>query len=261
MNGPDILLTNDDGIHSAGLHALDDALSDIGSVTVVAPAKDQSAVGRTLSSSVAYERHERGYVVDGTPADCVVAGLRSLVPESDLVVAGCNTGANLGTAVLGRSGTVSAAVEAAFLDVPSMAVSMYVPPEQFADGKPDLSTDDYAEAVRATTHLVGRAPDNGVFERVDLLNVNAPTPERRSGEMVLTRPCEEYRMDSERNGERIDLLDRSWDLMADGRLRGEAGTDREAIVDGTVSVTPLSVPTDAHPATDLDGLVEDFAVR
>ena len=117
-----VLLTNDDGIDETGLRALHEALSGVAEVTVVAPADDQSAVGRSLSSRVAVDRRETGYAVHGTPADCVVAGLQSLAPDVDLVVSGCNRGANLGQYTLGRSGTVSAAVEAAFFECPAIAV-------------------------------------------------------------------------------------------------------------------------------------------
>jgi 5'-nucleotidase len=110
MDEPSILLTNDDGIESAGLRALYDVLTGVGDVTVVAPAEDQSAVGRSLSHDVTVREHDLGYAIEGTPADCSVAGLGSLAPDTDIVVAGCNQGANLGSYVLGRSGTVSAAV-------------------------------------------------------------------------------------------------------------------------------------------------------
>jgi len=86
----EILLTNDDGIDSTGIRALYDALSEHANVTVVAPADDRSACGRSLSHEVEVDDHELGYAVYGTPADCVVAGLAELGPFPDLVVAGCN---------------------------------------------------------------------------------------------------------------------------------------------------------------------------
>lgn len=122
-----VLLTNDDGIDAVGLRALYDGLSADYDVVTVAPTGDRSSAGRALSDGVDIADHELGYAVDGTPVDCVVAGLDALVPDADVVVAGCNKGANLGAYTLGRSGTVSAAVEAAFFDVPAVATSMYVP--------------------------------------------------------------------------------------------------------------------------------------
>lgn len=239
MDGPDILLTNDDGIEAAGLRALYERLSDVGRVTVAAPADDQSAVGRTRSPSVSVREHELGYVLEGTPVDCVVAGLHSLVPETDLVVAGCNCGANLGEAVLGRSGTVSAAVESTFLGTPAIAISMYVPGPMFADEGPDLDRATYAEAARAGAYLADRV-DEAVFDRTDYLNVNAPVAARATGEMALTRPSTTYRIEAEREGDTVSISNPIWNLMATGEITDPPGTDRRTVLDGQVSVSPLS---------------------
>lgn len=247
MDDPAILLTNDDGFDATGIRVLRDALSSIGSVTVVAPAEDQSAVGRTRSESVTIEEYEGAYIVDGTPVDCVIAGLHSLAPETDLVVAGCNQGANLGSAVLGRSGTVSAAVEAAFFDVPAIAVSMYITEDLFDDGNPDLAPSRYAAAVDAATYLVEHASETGVFEHADYLNVNAPLASRSTGEMVVTRPADRYRMNADRDGDTITLYDSIWEAMDAGWTDDPPGTDRHAILEGDISVSPLSAPhTTAH---------------
>lgn len=259
MDGPDILLTNDDGIEAAGLRALRDALSAVGDVTVVAPVDDQSAVGRALSASVGVRDHELGYEIDGTPADCVVAGLEVIAPETDLVVAGCNRGANLGAYNLGRSGTVSAAVEATFFDVPAIAASMYVPVgENMAYEDVDVGAESYAEAKRATRYLADHALDAGVFDQADYLNVNAPVDREATGEMVVTRPSRVQEMSAVHEGDSIELVDRIWGLMADGDIPDPEGTDRRAIVDGNVSVSPLTAPhtTERHEA--LDGLAEAY---
>jgi len=253
MAGPRILLTNDDGIDATGFRALYDALSDVGEVTAVAPASDQSAVGRQLSRSVSVSEHELGYEVRGTPADCVIAGLEVLVPESDLVISGCNRGANLGAYVLGRSGTVSAAVESTFFDVPAIAVSLYVPMgRDVTFGGVEVDYDSYAEATRAARHLAERAYGAGVFERADYLNVNAPPAEWGTAEMAVTEPSTVYRMRAHHEGDRIDLEDEIWALMAEGDVPDEPGTDRHAVVDGTVSVSPLTAPhtTERHEALD-----------
>jgi 5'-nucleotidase len=248
-----ILLTNDDGIESTGLGVLADALADHAEVTVVAPAEDQSAVGRTLSSRVVVEEHELGYAVRGTPADCVVAGLGSLCEDIDLVVSGCNQGANLGEYTLGRSGTISAAVEATFFDVPAIAVSLYIPGGDIDFREYAASEAEYEEAVRATTHLVGNALGNGIFERADYLNVNAPIPAATDGEraaMEITRPSAVYEMTAVRGEGDLTLRDRIWQRMADGEIPDPAGSDRRAVFEGRVSVSPLTAPhtTEAHDA-------------
>ena len=121
-----ILVTNDDGIHAQGLSALAQALESLGEVFVVAPDREQSAVGHalTLHRPLRVDQvGERRYAVNGTPSDCVNLGVLGLLPEPPvLVVSGINHGSNLGDDVT-YSGTVSAAMEGTLLGVPSMAVS------------------------------------------------------------------------------------------------------------------------------------------
>jgi len=257
----DVLLTNDDGIDADGLHALYDALAALDGVfvTVVAPATDQSAVGRAMSHEVDVSTHELGYVVEGTPTDCVVAAVGAMGLSPDIVVSGCNRGANLGEYVLGRSGTVSAAVEAAFFDIPSIAVSLYVPVAEdidFSDYEPDGGA--YVEAARATQYLVEHAVDAGVFEQADYLNVNCPVPDGDPTPMEVTRPSHAYDMDAKREGDTVHIRDRIWKRMAEGDIPDSEGTDRRAVVDGRISVSPLTAPhtTEHHEA--LDGLVAGF---
>lgn len=259
MDNPDILLTNDDGIDATGLHALRERLAPLGSVTVVAPADDQSAVGRTRSGSVTVRDHEFGYVVEGTPVDCVLAGLHSLCPAVDLVVAGCNRGANLGSAVLGRSGTVSAAVEAAFLGVPAMAASMYIPAGQYDNGEADLDRTAYASAADATAYLVERAGEIAVFDRADYLNINAPIAPRSTGEMVVTRPSDVYRMTATRDGETVTIDNPIWEVMETGSTDDPPGTDRHAVIENRISVSPLSAPHTTADDLDLAGLAETYS--
>src|SRR5262245_40274644 len=121
-----ILVTNDDGIHAPGLGALADALAPLGEVYVVAPDREQSAVGHalTLHRPLRVDRlGERRFAVNGTPSDCVNLGVLGPLPEPPVLVAsGINHGSNLGDDVT-YSGTVSAAMEGTLLGVPSMAVS------------------------------------------------------------------------------------------------------------------------------------------
>src|SRR6187549_1712422 len=135
-----ILLTNDDGIMAPGIVALYRELVTIGEVSVIAPEQVQSATGHgitlttpLLTSSVTVENGFTGIAVDGRPADCVKLAVAKLLPRTpDLVISGMNSGANVGINVI-YSGTVAAAIEAAFLGLPSIAVSLYL--------KGDVSTD------------------------------------------------------------------------------------------------------------------------
>jgi len=256
-----ILLTNDDGIDSPGFRALYDALSEVADVTAVAPATDQSAVGRaiSLSGGIAVEDHELGYAVDGTPSDCVIAGLEELVPGTDVLVSGCNKGANLGAYVLGRSGTVSAAVEAAFLGVPAIATSMYVPIEEdVAFHEFETAPEDYAEAASATRYLAEHALDVGVFDHADYLNVNAPMHAGEPAEMEITRPSQVYDHDAVHEDGQVRLVDRMWEQMASGEVPDPEGTDRRAVVEGRVSVSPLTAPHTTRHHEALDALAETY---
>jgi len=256
----EIVLTNDDGIDSLGLSALYESLSELASVTVVAPAGDRSAVGRSISSEVDVVDHELGYAVEGTPADCVVAALGELGPVGgpDLVVSGCNRGANLGEYSLGRSGTIGAAVEAAFAGVPAIATSLYVPVEAGPFEEVDLGSETYVEASRATRYLVAHALEGELFEHVDYLNVNAPVSGEEPAPIELTRPSPRYEMDATADGERITLINRIWERMSPETLPDPAGTDRRAVVEGRVSVTPLSIPQATVDDEGLGRLVDGY---
>ena len=256
----EVLLTNDDGISATGIRALYESLSTLADVTVVAPRRDQSAVGRQLSGRVTVEEHDLGYVVEGTPTDCVIAGVQALSLAPDLVVAGCNRGANLGHYVLGRSGTVSAAVEAAFLGLPSMAVSLYFPGTDVAYEGFDPDVEDFAEAARAARYLADHAFGAGVFEDADYLNVNAPLPpEEGHADMETTRPSHVYDMDAEDETDGgVRIVDRVWERMATGELADPEGSDRRAVVEGRVSVSPLTAPHTTRHHEALDALAEAY---
>ena len=126
-NPPLILVTNDDGVHAPGIRALAQALAKIGEVHVVAPDREVSACGQslTLKHPLRAEQIEpKVWSVDGTPADCVNLALVKLLPRRpELVVSGINRGANLGEDIF-YSGTVGGAREGTFFGVPSIAMSL-----------------------------------------------------------------------------------------------------------------------------------------
>src|SRR5204863_6752061 len=127
-----ILLTNDDGVYAPGMRAMRKELQKLGEVTVVAPVGEQSAVGHSITLLTPLITQEVldenqtpiGWAVEGRPADCVKLALLELLPAPpDLVVSGLNAGSNAGINVL-YSGTVAAAIEAAFFQRTSIAVSL-----------------------------------------------------------------------------------------------------------------------------------------
>ena len=160
-----ILVTNDDGVHAPGLAALASALDELGDVYVVAPDREQSAVGHALTlhrplrvTSVG----ERRFSVNGTPSDCVNLAVLGLLPERPvLVAAGINHGSNLGDDVT-YSGTVSAAMEGTLLGVPSIAVSQ---------SDPETGSLEGAQAVAKL--VASRVLVEGLPSKT-LLNVNVP---------------------------------------------------------------------------------------
>jgi len=133
-----IMVTNDDGIHASGIRALAEAMAELGTVTVVAPDRERSAAGHSLtlhSPLRIFELHKGWYAVDGTPTDCVNMGIHNMLPLiPDLVVSGINHGANLGDDVT-YSGTVAAAMEANLMGIPAIAFSLatHDPSDHFVD--------------------------------------------------------------------------------------------------------------------------------
>ncbi len=169
MNKPEILITNDDGIHAPGIYALWEAMSQIGNVNVVAPNTEKSAVGHAITIMdpiriQAITRHGgfSGYSVNGTPADCVKVGIHSIMKKKpDLVVSGINMGANIGTNIM-YSGTVSAANLGTMMEIPSIAYSL----DAIRDG-------DFSASKPITQCVAKKVISNGL-PKGTLLNVNIP---------------------------------------------------------------------------------------
>src|SRR5437870_9603751 len=161
-----ILVTNDDGYRSGGLRALAEALAPLGEVTIVTPVEEASAIGHalTLRRPLRLETiAERVFAVDGTPTDCVNLAITHVLRGlPDLVVSGINKGWNLGDDVT-YSGTVAAALEAALLGVPSIAVSL-----RQTRGDYDFSHAAHAAATFAEAILRRPLPPR------TFLNINVP---------------------------------------------------------------------------------------
>ncbi len=165
-----ILVSNDDGIHAPGLHALVEAVTGLGEIMVVAPEREQSAASHALSLHRPLRiREVKGNwhsVDDGTPADCVYVAVNHLCKgkRPDLVVSGINHGPNLADDVI-YSGTVAAAMEGAILGVPSIAFSLV-----------SRKTFDFTHAAKFARELVRAALSAQLPKRM-LLNVNVPSGE------------------------------------------------------------------------------------
>ena len=234
---PVILVSNDDGVHAPGISALASALETAGEVWVVAPDRERSAVGHALTLHrplTADQLGPRRFAVNGTPSDCVNLALLGLLPvRPQLVVSGVNAGSNMGDDVT-YSGTVSAALEAALLGVPGLAVSL-VQPTGPASYRPA------ARAAAELTRLLLRDPARGVT----LLNVNVPPGQPRG--VKLTRLSR--RLYSEKVVERHDPRGRRYFWIGVGPPAWEGGedTDYAAVHAGYVSVTPLLLDLTDYP--------------
>ncbi|MGH2620513.1 MAG: 5'/3'-nucleotidase SurE [Anaerolineales bacterium] len=183
---PQILLTNDDGIGSAGLWAAAEALAELGFVTVAAPREQHSGAGRSMphaSDGVLREEqvtiHGKTwtvYAVGGSPAQTVQHAILELMPRRpDLVVAGINHGENLTTSIT-ISGTVGAALEAAAFGVPALAVSLEMPKEK-QRGESDA---DFSAAAHYTARFGRLLLEADGLPDVDVLKIDVPsdaTPE------------------------------------------------------------------------------------
>jgi 5'-nucleotidase len=164
-----ILVSNDDGIDSPGISALVKSLKEIADITVVAPQNEQSAVGHAITMKIPlrvtpYFKNGDffGYAVDGTPADCVKMGIRNIMKEPpDLVISGINNGSNTAINII-YSGTVSAAREAAIMEVPSAAISVT-----------NHATKNFSFAAKLAKMLALKMMNNKIALGT-MLNVNVP---------------------------------------------------------------------------------------
>ena len=231
-----LLVTNDDGVHAAGLAALAEALDSLGDVWVIAPEREQSACGHALTMHLPLRPHrlgERRFALNGTPSDCVNLGVLGFLPERPaLIASGINHGSNLGDDVT-YSGTVSAAMEGTLLGVPSIAVSLL-------DG-----LDDFTAAARVARLVAMRTLVEGLPPKT-LLNVNVPAGGPRG--LRFTRLG--HRVYSDKIVEHVDPRGRTHYWIGTGDPTWEAleGTDMGAIHDGYVAVTPLHLDLTNHRA-------------
>lgn len=226
---PKILVTNDDGIHSAGIIKLAEALEEVGDVTVVAPAHEMSAASHslTLMRPLRIEKiDDRHYSVDGTPTDCVTLAMNKILKDDlpHLVVSGINKGGNLGDDV-SYSGTVAGALEAAIYGLPGIAVSLV----QRVDF-------DFSHSAGLAAQLARRVLNDGL-PRGTLLNVNVPPGPIRG--MRVTRQGTKIIRPNIIEG--TDPRQRKYYWIGEESLtwNEEKGTDYEALRHGLVSITPL----------------------
>ena len=233
-----ILVTNDDGYRSDGIHLLADALGPLGDVTIVAPFEEASAIGHalTLRHPLRLDRiADRVFAVDGTPTDCVnIAITQVLKGLPDLVVSGINKGWNLGDDVT-YSGTVAGALEAALLGIPGIAVSL-----RATSGDYDFGPSAHVAATMA--EAIWRRP----LPPRTFLNINMPRG-RPKGYRVTVQAKRNHITSV---AERHDPKGRAYYWVEEGQDEWQPHdrSDYQAVRDGYVSLTPLHPDLTAHHA-------------
>lgn len=230
------LLTNDDGIYAKGLSALYQELSKDADCLIVAPEVEQSAVGHAITIFRPLMVREAkkngnflGYAVTGTPADCVMIGIRELSEKPvDLVISGINLGANVGINVI-YSGTVSAATEGAIMGVPSIAVSL--------DTRRDA---DFTFAARFARKMAQFMVKNNPLKNISLnINIPALSEDEIKGIVVTKQGRARFIENFER---RVDPRDNVYYWLAgETKISDEEEINSDAYVlsKGMISITPI----------------------
>jgi 5'-nucleotidase len=235
-----ILVTNDDGYRSEGIHALAEALKAIGEPVIVAPMTEASAIGHalTLRHPLRLEHVSPNvYGVDGTPTDCVnIAVTQVFRGLPDLVVSGINKGWNLGDDVT-YSGTVAGALEAALLGIPAIAVSL----------RQTRADYDFAHAARAAALMAAAILRRPLPART-FLNINVPKGEPKGYRATVQAKRNHITSVAERH----DPKGRPYYWIEEGQNDWEPHdrSDYQAVRDGYVSITPLQPDLTAHHALD-----------
>ena len=229
-----VLVTNDDGYLAAGLHVLAAAAGALGDVSVVAPDREQSATSHSLTLHHPLRARpvpNGGWMVDGTPTDCVIVAVSELLQgRPDVVLSGINHGPNMGEDVF-YSGTVSAAMEATVLGIPAIAFSY--------TGEAFDQLDGWEEPVR---RLLLSMLDEESFPANTLLSVNLPAvpPAEVKGVRVTSLGRRRY---SDSITRALDPSGREYFWIGGGvsKWSGANDSDFRAVQEGMVSVTPLQL--------------------
>jgi len=240
-NRPHILITNDDGIHSEGIQALEQAMTEIGEVYVIAPESEMSGASHSLTLARPLrirQIDDRHWTVDGTPTDCVTLALNRILANGtrpDICVSGINHGANLGDDAT-YSGTVAGAMEATILGVPGLAFSLVA-----------TRSHDFTESARVAMEVTRKALADGSPDWT-LLNVNVPKGVTK-GIRITKQGFKEARPVI---SEHIDPRGKPYYWIGEVRegFRAEGGTDFEAVDEGYVSVTPMRSDLTNHAALE-----------
>lgn len=247
MDKPLILITNDDGISAKGIRSLVEAAEEFGEIIIIAPDKPQSGMGHAititnplrLQPSILFDKHQ-AFSCSGTPVDCVKLGIYEVLHRKpDILISGINHGENTSTNVL-YSGTMSAAVEGAMENIPSIGFSLK-----------DFDADaDFSATKEIAKKLIKVVLEKGLPDHL-CLNVNIP--KGSIDEIKGIRVCKQaHAFWEDRFDKRVDQFGRPyyW-LTGDFECQSDDDdTDLNAMENGYVSVVPTHFDLTAYSALD-----------
>jgi len=240
---PLILVTNDDGVHAPGIIALFKAMKELGEAYIIAPNRERSAVGHSLTLHrplKVEELRENVFSVNGTPTDCVALGVHKILPRRPhLIASGINRGANLGDDIT-YSGTVSAAMEGTILGVPSFALSVI--------GERPFHYDSAVYyAIEVGSYILDKS-----LPYDTLLNVNVPNVPKRDTIKGIRITRQGKRVYDNAIQEVFSPWGDKHYWIGGGKPYWEQGEDMDmqAVLDGYVSVTPVHLDLTNYTALD-----------
>ncbi len=254
-----ILLTNDDGVYAPGLRILKEALSSIANVTIVAPLQERSTTGHTLTLDHTLrlvEIEDNIFGCSGFPADCSLMGIAHIFKlkgqKVDLLISGINRGANLGQDVF-YSGTVAAAREAVFHNVPAISVSSCL------DFKISEKNNLFYHTASNFIKTLVESGISNFIPPMTLMNVNVPwvSDSEIKGVKVTKVGFRNY---SEDIDERIDFRGRNYYWIG-GIYQGFeklSDSDCQAVEDNLISVAPIKLIDYGIPLEELMGQTRNF---
>ncbi len=250
---PLLLLTNDDGFFAEGIRALASGLKGLGEICVVAPDREKSAtsLSLTLRRPLRVEKIRRNmHAVDGTPADCIYLALKKLLPRRPrLIISGINRGPNLGQQDISYSGTVAAALQGTFLQIPSIAVSQLPNHE---------GRFEFLEAAKYMRGVAARILETELPPGLTL-NINIPPPPIK-GTKITTLGEKRY---DPAVVEKEDPRGKTYYWIGLGKIEPLGGrrSDIRAVEAGFISVTPLHTDRTDYKSLSLSALKEIFQDR
>jgi 5'-nucleotidase len=237
-----ILISNDDGIDAPGIRALAEAVKDMGEIYVVAPHRERSTAGHSLTLHKPLRILSLGsnfFATTGTPADCVYLGIREIVKgRPDVILSGINRGANLGTDLY-YSGTVAAAREAALMNIRSYAfslvdLSMTIPNAPKEDMRFSMAAQMARKVVESTIQVS--------FPSHSLLNVNIPNIEASKIKgMKVSRQGIRYYKDEVTKRTDPRGRDYYWIGGAYEGFEKDALSDCHAVEESYISIAPINI--------------------